>query len=88
MRGQCDCCGKDDRELTKCWPMGIETMACAQCRGEEGDPYGERQEANAHLISAAPELLAALKKIVAIADRKTVEFDEARAAIAKAENVS
>lgn len=31
------------------------------------------------------DLLEALKKVVAIADRKTVEFDEAKAAIARAE---
>lgn len=40
--------------------------------------------ANAYLIGAAPDLLAALKAVVAIADRKTDEFDYARAAIAKA----
>lgn len=38
----------------------------------------------ARLFAAAPELLEALKKVVAIADRDTVEFDEARAALAKA----
>ena len=42
-------------------------------------------EADAFLMSAAPLLLAALKKVVAIADRKTAEFDEAKAAIALAE---
>ena len=42
-------------------------------------------DADAHLIEAAPELLAALKVVVAIADRRTDEFDAARAAIAKAE---
>jgi hypothetical protein len=45
-------------------------------------------EANAHLVAAAPDLLAALKGVVAIADRKTDEFDRARAAIAKAEGRS
>lgn len=44
--------------------------------------------ANAHLIAAAPELLAALRAVVAVADRKTDEFDRARAAIAKAEGSS
>lgn len=44
----------------------------------------ERTEANARLISAAPELLEALKAVLSVADRKTVEFDKARAAIAKA----
>ena len=45
-------------------------------------------EANARLIAAAPELLAALKEVVAIADRQTVEFDKAHAVIAKAEGRS
>ncbi len=36
------------------------------------------------LIEAAPDLLAALQAVVAVADRATVEFDAARAAIAKA----
>ena len=39
---------------------------------------------NALLIAAAPELLEALIDVVRIADRKTTEFDAARAAIAKA----
>ena len=41
--------------------------------------------ADARLITAAPELLAALIGVVKVADRTTVEFDAARAAIAKAE---
>lgn len=49
----------------------------------EGTP--EEQNANARLMAAAPDLLAALKAVVAVADRRTVEFDAARAAIAKAE---
>lgn len=44
--------------------------------------------ANARLIAAAPDMLAALKDVVAVADRKTDEFDRARAAIAKAEGPS
>lgn len=43
------------------------------------------QDANLQLIAAAPDLLKALKDVVRIADRKTVEFDAAREAIAKAE---
>ena len=43
-----------------------------------------RMEANAALIAAAPDLLAALIGVVRIADRKTDEFDAAHAAIAKA----
>lgn len=41
--------------------------------------------ANATLIAAAPDLLEALKGVLRVADRATVEFDAARAAIAKAE---
>jgi hypothetical protein len=46
-------------------------------------PYSEL-DANARLISAAPELLEALIGVVRVADRKTDEFDAARAAIEKA----
>ncbi len=41
--------------------------------------------ADARLIAAAPDLLEALRAVVSVADRKTVEFDKAHAAIAKAE---
>lgn len=41
-------------------------------------------EADAHLIAAAPDLLAALRGVLRVADRQTIEFDAARAAIAKA----
>lgn len=40
--------------------------------------------ANALLIAAAPELLVALEGVLRVADRATVEFDAARAAIRKA----
>lgn len=43
--------------------------------------------ANAHLIAAAPDLLAALKEVVTISDRKHDAWDRAKAAIAKAEGV-
>lgn len=43
--------------------------------------------ANAHLIKAAPDLYAALKAVISVADRKTVEFDLAHAAIAKANGI-
>ncbi len=45
----------------------------------------EETRANARLIAAAPDLLEALKAVVRVADRKTDEFDAARAAIKKAE---
>lgn len=38
----------------------------------------------AQIIAAAPDMLEALKGVIAVADRKTDEFDRARAAIAKA----
>ena len=40
--------------------------------------------ANAHLIAAAPDLYEALEAVIAVADRNTVEFDRAKAALAKA----
>jgi hypothetical protein len=43
-----------------------------------------RLDANARLIASAPDLLASLIEVVAIADRKTDAFDRARAAIARA----
>lgn len=47
--------------------------------------WKEMQKANARLISTSPELLAALKEVVAISDRKHAAWDKAKAAIAKAE---
>jgi hypothetical protein len=49
-----------------------------------GKGVGMDIDANARLIAAAPDLMAALQGVVAVADRATVEFDAARAAIAKA----
>ena len=45
---------------------------------------GGNDVGNARLIAAAPCLLAALQGVLRVADRKTDEFDAARAAIAKA----
>jgi hypothetical protein len=53
--------------------------------GLGGRRKNDEVQANARLIAAAPDLLDALKGVVRIADRQTVEFDAARAAIAKAE---
>ncbi|MGC4033702.1 MAG: hypothetical protein QM754_18610 [Tepidisphaeraceae bacterium] len=44
----------------------------------------ERLDAAQKVEAAAPELLEALQAVVRVADRNTVEFDMARAAIAKA----
>lgn len=53
------------------------------CR--DGQPDIDVKPSDMALIAAAPDMLAALKAVVAIADRRTDEFDAARAAIAKAE---
>lgn len=54
------------------------------CRAATVPLDRKQREANAALIAAAPDLFAALEAVVAVADRKTVEFDMAHAAIAKA----
>ena len=51
---------------------------------QPGDEDGTIGEANARLIATAPDLLSALQGVLRVADRKTDEFDAARAAIAKA----
>ena len=56
------------------WPYGY-----AEVNGSRAG-----RESNARLIVAAPDLLAALQAVVSVADRATVEFDMAHAAIAKA----
>lgn len=59
-------------------------IAVADCNIFHFRRSEEENRENARLIAAAPDLLEALKGVVAVADRKTVEFDRARAAIAKA----
>jgi len=61
-------------------PEGMENLFLCNVDGY----YACQNEADARLIAAAPELLEALKAVVSVADRATVEFDMARAAIAKA----
>lgn len=58
-------------------PIAAVVLAAEGCDEAEG-------RANVTLMAAASDLLEALKGVVRIADRKTVEFDAARAAIAKA----
>lgn len=48
----------------------------------------QEAKANGTLAAYAPELLEALEAVVCIADRKTPEFDAAKAAIAKAKGES
>ena len=71
-------------------PDGAPTFACLYADGirigiDDRLPNAIELAANARLIAAAPDLLAALIGVVKVADRATVEFDAARAAIAKAE---
>lgn len=66
-----------------CWVVDSErNKAIARVTKYNND--GPAQKANFQLLAAAPELLEALQAVVRIADRKTDEFDMARAAINKA----
>jgi len=62
--------------------VGARTLIARVYSEAFGDT--EQEAANARLIAAAPDLLAALQAVVRVADRKTDEFDLAHAAIAKA----
>ncbi len=70
--------------------VGSDGVLVADCSiiDRLGQRTGPECTANARLIAAAPDLLEALKAVVAIADRRTVEFDAAHAAIAKAEGAA
>lgn len=52
--------------------------------GGYGWSWGIANDDDVRVMLAAPELLEALQAVVRVADRKTIEFDKARAAIAKA----
>lgn len=69
-------------------PMGHGFVYLLDANGRKiGTAWGKPAEkvVFANMATAAPDLYAALKAVVAVADRKTVEFDMARAALAKAE---
>lgn len=53
-----------------------------------GNIHDDERDANARLIAAAPDLLEALKEVIALSDRKHEAWDKAKAAIAKAEGNS
>jgi len=41
----CDCCGRPRADLRQCWTTtGLETWACAVCRGEEPEVYRDQPE--------------------------------------------
>jgi len=77
--------GDDDdmRRLYICTDMGARTALAEAYSVDHGDP-----EANARLIAAAPDLLAALKEIIAGAKRGFPGCTAALEAIAKAEGAS
>lgn len=68
------------------WPgmYSLRTSILAYGRDGEEGIYIDNPD-DAHLMFAAPELLEALKEVVAISDRKHDAWDKAHAAIAKAE---
>jgi hypothetical protein len=55
------------------------------CELPDSEPETEEERANADLIAAAPDLLAALKTAVKIIEYEGFGTDELRAVIAKAE---
>jgi hypothetical protein len=43
---QCDCCARIVRRTEQCWTScGLETWACAACRGEDEEEAGEEEVA-------------------------------------------
>lgn len=60
------------------------TLASFQSAEHIGGTTREETLANALLYAAAPDLYAALVAVISVADRKTIEFDAAHAALAKA----
>lgn len=66
----------------------VDGSDCGMCQIPVATSLAEddgQEEANARLIAAAPELLFALKAIIALSDRKHDAWDAAKGAIAKAE---
>lgn len=73
----------EDGEPFRCWLGDISPLI----EDDSGNPSTQGQ-ANARLISAAPDLLESLKAVVGLSDRKHNAWDKAHAAIAKAEGVA
>lgn len=59
-------------------------LVVAARNGYDSWEHSEECKANARLMATAPELLAALERVIAISDRKHDAWDAAKAAIAKA----
>lgn len=69
-----------ERGTTQIRTANNESIMC----DETYYPWVPKNDADWHLIAAAPDLLEALEGVVRVADRDTTEFNAARAAIAKA----
>ncbi|WP_440863831.1 hypothetical protein [Symbiopectobacterium purcellii] len=63
-------------------------VICPTVSRSDGHPDLIVRKADMALIESAPDLLEALEAVVRVADRDTVEFNMARAAIAKAKGGS
>jgi hypothetical protein len=69
-----------EAEIENGWVQEVASVGPTEADGG----YGPQQEANARLISAAPELLEALQEMLLGADAMGWSATKARAAIAKA----
>jgi hypothetical protein len=69
------------------WSIGTKDKFVAFTNGYQSDEdiNEDEEAANARLIAAAPDLLAALKRVCSHGYRSSPDWDSARAAIAKAE---
>lgn len=53
--GECDCCGRSDLYLHQVWFCGLETWACAECRGEDPDTDQDEEDDWQSLKAAATD---------------------------------
>lgn len=71
-------------EVSAYFVTSLDEKTVIACVGPSGNTMWSEDERNGFLLAAAPDLLEVLKAVLSVADRDTVEFDMARAAIAKA----
>lgn len=70
--------------------LRLADKAVGLCHVQSSDQCGlggvsrDVAKSYAHILRAAPDLVEALEAVIRVADRQTVEFDMARAALAKA----
>lgn len=63
---------------------GVDEHGCVSHEIARLTGWQKTDEANANLLGAAPDLYAALQAVLRVADIKTIEYDLARFALAKA----